>query len=49
MKNLSVILQAVKWSIKEYNWDTWIAENPPSLIYPMHLNLPSFLLQQGYS
>ena len=48
-KNLSAALQAVKWSIKEYSWDTWIAEDPLSLIYPMHLSLPNFLLQQGYA
>ena len=48
-KNLSATLQAVKWSIKEYSWDTWIAEDPSSLIYSMHLNPPSFLLQASCS
>ena len=30
-----------KQSIKECSWDTWTVEDPPSLIYPMHLSPPS--------
>ena len=34
---------------QKISWDTWIAIDPPSLIYPMHLSPQSFLLQQGYA
>ena len=30
-----------KQSPKECSWDTWTAEDPPSLIYPMYLSPPS--------
>ena len=29
--------QSGKKSTKECSWDTWIAEDPPSLVYPMYL------------
>ena len=33
-----------KQSTRKYSWDTWTAIDPPSLIYPVHLSPPSFLL-----
>ena len=36
-----------KQSTRKYSWDTWTAKDPPSLIYPVHLSPPSFLLQRG--
>ena len=36
-----------KQSSRKYSWDTWTAIDPPSLIYPVHLSPPSFLLQRG--
>ena len=38
-----------KQSTRKCSWDTWIAIDPPSLIYPVHLSPPSFLLQRGYA
>ena len=35
-----------KQSTRKYSWDTWT--DPPSLIYPVHLSPPTFLLQRGY-
>ena len=35
-----------KQSTRKYSWDT---KDPPSLIYPVHLSPPSFLLQRGYA
>ena len=36
-----------KQSTRKCSWDRWIARNPPSLIYPVHLSPSSFLLQRG--
>ena len=36
-----------KQSTRKYSWDTRTAIDPPSLIYPVHLSPPSFLLQRG--
>ena len=36
-----------KQSTRKCSCDTWIAIDPPSLIYPVHLSPPSFLLQRG--
>ena len=36
-----------KQSTRKYSWDTWTTIDPPSLIYPMHLSPPNFLLQRG--
>ena len=36
-----------KQSTRKCSWDTWTAIDPPSLIYPVHLSPPSFLLQPG--
>ena len=38
-----------KQSTRKCSWDTWTAIDPPSLIYPVHLSPPSFLLQRGYA
>ena len=35
-----------KQSTRKCSWDTWTAIDPPSLIYPVHLSPPSFLLQR---
>ena len=36
-----------KQSTRKCGWDTWIAIDPLSLIYPVHLSPLSFLLQRG--
>ena len=38
-----------KQSTRKCSWDIWTAIDPPSLIYPVHLSPPSFLLQRGYT
>ena len=40
-------LPSGKQSTRKCSWDTWIAIDPPSLIYPVHLSPLSFLLQRG--
>ena len=34
-----------KQSTRKCSWDTWTVIDLPSLIYPVHLSLPRFLLQ----
>ena len=45
--NLSTSLQAVSNPLRKCSWDTWTVIDPPSLIYPVYLCPPGFLLQWG--